>query len=121
MAYLDPLTRDFVLTRAHDLTAVSNPTLEEMLLRLGTQRGTCFWDLDFGSSLHLLPQEKIGPTTERDVENRARFALKPMIDAKQITGLALKATRVDRNRVDLAGRCSDAGQRPLSFNTFVAV
>lgn len=121
MAYLDPLSRDFVLTSSNDLKGVDNPTLQGVVLRLMTERGSCFWDPDFGSTLHLVAREKGGPSTERDVADRARRALKPMVDDEDITDLTVQATRVDRGRVELAVRCLDAGRRPVAFSTFVAV
>lgn len=121
MAYIDPVTRSFVLTSSRDLKRSTSATLEELTLRLLTHRGSCFWDLSFGSTLHLLPAEKIGPTTSRDVENRARVALQPMVDARTISALEVRAGRVDRNRVELGLRCKDARGAPITFTTWVPV
>ena len=121
MAYLNPLTRDLVQTVDWDWLRVTNPTLEAIHIRLHTERGSCFWDLSFGSTLHLLPTETISADRVRDVEDRVRTALQPMVDAHEISGLTIHATRVARNRVDLSVQCLDAGRRPVTFTTFVQV
>jgi len=119
-ARLDPLTRDFVATSG-DFDSITNPTLEELQLRVLTHRGTCFWDLEFGSTLHRLPTEKIAGALERDVADRARDALRPMERAGQISGVRVEVERIDRNRVDMRLSALDAGRRPLRFQAFVEV
>ena len=121
MAAIDPLLRDFVLDTSNDLVRAENPTQQAILLRLCTEQGTCFWDPSFGSTLGALSSEKIGQDIARDVEDRARAALKPMVDENAIRDLEVAASRVDRNRVEMALRCVDAGNRPISFNLFVQV
>lgn len=121
MAHLDSITRSLVLTRSRDVQRVANPTQQHMLLRLQTHRGTCWWDPTFGSTLHLLTQEKIGPAIERDVEDRARTALRPMTATRELLDLVMTAQRTATNRVELALRARDAGRRPITFSLWVAV
>lgn len=121
MAHLDPISRSLVRSTGGDWERGDNPTLESLILRLGTWRGSCFWDLSFGSTLHLLPQSKITSTLERDVEDRVRTALAPMVDAGELLGLAVTVRRAERNRAEMVVHALDAGRRPLTFTTFVAV
>lgn len=121
MALLNSLTRDYAQTTGGDFEQLDNPTLESLKLRLMTQKGSCFWDLEFGSTLHELPRTKIGADVLRDVENRARTALAPMVRAKEILDLSVQVARTAVNRVEMALNCRDAGGRPLRFSTWVAV
>lgn len=121
MAHLDPILRDLVLTAGGDLQAVDNPTRQAVVLRLLTERGSCFWDLTFGSTLHEMPRAKIVANAERDAEDRARSALRPLLDSQEISALSISVSRVDRNRIEMAVSCRDAGQRPIQFTMFVAV
>lgn len=119
--YLDPLTASFVLTSAPDFQRVDNPVLQSVYIRLTTRRGSCFWDLGFGSTLQELQRLKAGPTILREVETRVRDALQPMVDAGELLELDVTAEKVARDRVDLVLSAQDAGRRPLRFTTFVRV
>ncbi|HND29732.1 MAG TPA: hypothetical protein PLA94_07020 [Myxococcota bacterium] len=121
MAYVDPATGAFELTSGKDLRKVTQAELVEqhVVLRLRTHRGSCFWDQTFGSTLHELL--KIGPAVARDVEDRVRSALAPMVAGREISSLDIKTERVGLNRIDIGLRCLDAGGRPLQFSTFVEV
>ncbi len=121
MVYINPTTADYVQTLGDDLQQADNPVLQSVYLRLATERGTCFWDPDFGSKLHTLAAAKIGPDIERQVVTLVEAALQPMVDAGELLDLAVAAQRVARNRVEFAVRFYDAGLRPLEFTHFVRV
>lgn len=120
-AYIEPVEHDYVLTASDDLEQPDNPVLQSMVIRLLTWRGSCWWDLNFGSTLHLMPTEKLSGSIERDAETRAADALQPMLDAGELLELEVSAERVDRNRLELSVRCTDAGRRPLSFTRCIEV
>lgn len=121
MAFLDPITRDLVRLSSGDLKPSSNPTLEGMALRLRTRRGTCWWDVTFGSTLHELGQAKITRTFAADVEDRIRTALQPMIDEGEVSDLAFEHERPETNRWHTRLACRDAAQRPLAWDVWVEV
>ena len=122
MAYIVAKTGSFTLTTSRDLRKVRPPevTAQQLLLRLQTQKGTCFWDSSFGSTLHELPRTKLGPTAERDAEDRVRSALAPMVTSKAIGALTVQVQRA-QNRLNLSVCCVDAGGNPIQFSTFVEV
>ena len=120
-AYIDPNTRDFVLTSSDDWQALENPVAQSMYLCLATQRGTCFWDLESGSTLHLLTRETMGSKIEADAEARALEALQPMVDAGEIQSVQVSASKAAQHRLELRLSARDSGQRPITFTTFVRV
>lgn len=119
MAHIDFTALDLVLTDAGDLVAVDNPVLEELGLRLLTERGSAWWDLSFGSRLHELATTKAGADLERRVQEEVRAALRPMLTAGALSSLQVTVTRVDRSRVDLEVRAVDSRRRPITFATTV--
>jgi len=120
-AHVNPLTGGFDLTLSNDLERAANPTLQSVYLRLVTRRGTVWWDAELGSDLPALASEHVVGDVAREIEDRARVALQPMVDAGELYDLELAAQRVDRHRVDLVVRAVDAGLRPLEFTHFVRV
>lgn len=121
MARIDPASRSYVLTAGGDFDSVANPVLEAVNIRLSTEKGSCFWDLDFGSELHTLRQAKVGPDILRRVEDLVLSALQPMVDAGELLDLEIGAELVTPTRVDALIRALDAAHRPLSFTHFVRV
>ncbi len=119
--HIDPQTAGFVLTTSDDFQRSSNPVLQSMYMRLAIRRGTAFWDPNLGSDLPTLTSEHVVGDVEREVEDRARVALQPMLDAGELLELELAAERVATNRVDLVIRATDAALRPLEFTHFVRV
>lgn len=121
MAFLDTSINDITQLAGGDLTPVDNPVLESIKIRIHTARGSVLWDPAFGSRLHLLPRETIRGSLDRLVVDRVLEALQPMVIAKEISGLEVTASRVERNRIEMFVRCYDSGSRPLRFTTWVAV
>ena len=119
--HVDPLSASFALTSSDDLQRSANPVLQSVYMRLSIRRGTAFWDPDLGSDLPGLAGEHVVGDVEREVEDRARVALQPMVDAGELLELSIAASKVGRHRVDLVIRAIDAGLRPLNFTHFVQV
>ena len=119
MAFIDPLTRDYVATAGHDLAPPTHPAQEALARRLLTERGSAFWDPTYGSTLHELPRLAIRQNAEGEVMARARAALAPLLTSKVLTRVDVAASRVDRNRVELAVRALAANGTPVTFTTFV--
>lgn len=121
MAYVDPASHDLVQTAGHDLQTSSSPLQEAVIRRLLTERGSCFWDLAYGSTLHELPRLAIRQNMEGELEARARAALEPLRVAGKVRSLTVAATRADRNRMELAVQVLGAHQERVVFTTFVRV
>ena len=120
-AYIDPATRDFVIEISGDLQEETLPTRQHLYFRLFTERGSCFWDMNFGSTLHELQQAKITRTFQVDLEDRVRTALADMIDEGEIDELAFTHERLGSNRWHCRIGCVDVAQRPLAFDLWVEV
>lgn len=121
MAAIDPVTQDLCLDVSGRLVVETNPVYQAVYLRLNTRRGTCFWDVAFGSTLHELQQAKITSTFQPDLEDRIRTALQPMIDAKEISDLAFEHERPSGNRWHCRLTVLDAGKRLLGWELWVEV
>ena len=119
-ARIDPSTRDLVLTTATDLARPSSPVEASMQTRLATRRGTCFWDVTFGSDLgNLVGTAPRGAVDQ--VENAARAALQPMVAQRDITNLSVTAQAAGQGRVDVTVTAQDGRRRPITWRTFVRV
>lgn len=119
MAYIDPLTRDYRQTAGHDWTPATHPLQEAVVRRLMTQRGTCFWDLSYGSTLHELVGAPARGNLTVDAEARVKAALRPLVEGGRIQSLKVSATRTTSNRLDLGLRVVASDSTILRFSTFV--
>ncbi|HND28871.1 MAG TPA: hypothetical protein PKY30_24405 [Myxococcota bacterium] len=110
---VDPITGDLTLSGGK-LVVETSPVRAELVARIKTHKGSCFWDLSFGSTLHEL--KKVSSSALRDIEERVRAALRPM----SLDSLQVVVERVDVGRIDLAVQASKAG-RPVAARVFVRV
>lgn len=117
MAWVDPQTRDVVLDRSGRLSAKGQPAAEHLYRRVTTHRGSCAWDPSFGSALHELV--KSAADLERDAIARVEQAVQPMLDAGELVELEVHAERVERGRLAIVIRATDAGLREVGFTTFL--
>lgn len=116
---VDPATLDLVFV-AGDFQEAS-PALDAVRLRLHTERGSCFWDATFGSTLHQLVRAKITARTAVRIEDAIRVALAPMVRASElaIEGFAHEQPESDRWHVAVTLR--DGQKRPVKFHLFLKV
>lgn len=123
MAYVDPTTQDLVLTLAQDVRGVASveDTAQRVYHRLFTQRGSCFWDRSFGSTLHELGRAKIGRTFQADVEDRVRRALQPLVDDGSITAIAFAHERAATGRWHVQVQVQDRRHAVIPFDLWVGV
>lgn len=122
MADLDTVTGDYVRTARGDLVVTrSSAVLQQVWLRLATERGSLLVDADYGSLLHTLPQHKLAAGIEEVAKDYARDALQPMVDGGRLVDLEISAIRVDRNRLELSIRAQSADGAPLTFTEFVRI
>ncbi len=122
MADLDTVTGDFLRTSRGDLLVRTNvAVVQQVWLRLATERGSLLADPDFGSLLHTLPQAKLVAGIEEVATAYARDALQPLLDEGRLVDLELSAVRTARNRLELSLRARSADGTPITFTDFVRI
>lgn len=121
MADLDLGTGDLTLTTSRDFCRTSPVVVERVKVRLGTVRGSCAWDPLFGSRLTELRNRKLTDSTLLEAAAMVREALKPLVDAKDISALTVAVTRADTNRMEITVGYTAIGAGPVSFTTWVVV
>lgn len=122
MATIDTVTGDYLRTARGDFTVVEGQSVaQQAWLRLATRRGSFLGDLDFGSLLHLLPEQKMTAGIEELATAYAQDALQPLVDEGRLQNLELRAVRVDRGRLELSLRAVAADGTPLAFSEFVRI
>lgn len=119
MALIDPITGDMTVTVSGDLERVQNSTLELVMWRLHTRRGTAIWDLSFGSELHELSRAKLNAATLRRAESMVRDALAPLVREDVLSELQVSARTAGEGRLELSGTFLDTQQQPATFTVFV--
>lgn len=119
MAAIDPISGDMSQLPSGDLEQVQNSTLELVMWRLHTRRGTAIWDLSFGSELHELAREKLSAATLRRAEAMVRDALAPLVRDDTLSELQVSAQSAGGNRLELSGAFLDTQQQPATFTVFV--
>lgn len=112
---------DLQLDTSVDLVRETNPVRQAVQLRLTTERGSCFWDVAFGSTLHELRQAKVTATFSVDLESRIRTALRPMTTAGELTILGFRHERPTKDRWHVQFFGADRGRRPITFDLFLEV
>lgn len=121
MADIDTVTRDLALTtRSGLLVDPADATRQEVYLRLATERGSLLGQPLYGSELHYA-RRHMSPALPGVLEDMARDALQPMLDAGRLAALEVRAELVSRNRARLSVRAEDGAGRPLQFTHFVVV
>lgn len=119
MAQIGNITRDLALNSSGDIVREERPMVAAMFWRLAVQRGSCFWDHNFGSRLHLI--RKITPTTRVEIEDAAREALQPMVDARELSELAFSHSQTGVNRWNFIVDARDSRQEPMRLSLFITV
>jgi len=119
--FIDPLTRDAAFTLSGDLQQADNPAAAHAHRRLATRRGSVVWDVEFGSTLHEI--RTLDAQTTQRVEASVKGALRPMVEAGEISHLVVSAERSSEvpGRVDFVVDAVDALQRPFRIPSWVQV
>lgn len=116
-AWVDPATRDFLVDSSGRLVVKSQSAAEHLYRRVTTQRGSCLWDLNFGSTLFKLV--KTSADLERSAVDRVEQAIAPMVEAGELVDVEVSAEREGRSRLNITIQATDAGMREVGFTTFL--
>jgi phage gp46-like protein len=120
MLQLDPSTHDFLVGADGDFVPVDNALAEACLNRLLVERGSCFWDPDFGSTLHELRRGLLTATFAEDLEDRVRDALAPLSAAGELTALAFEHAQ-GPGQWQVAVTVTDASATPVTLQLWLPI
>jgi phage gp46-like protein len=119
-AFIDPLTRDYVLATGAPLPDPAAGLANAVYLRLMTARGSYWVDASFGSRLHELQREKNTPRVALLARQYAIDALAPLLDDGRATTIDVQVEGQD-GRLALAVQVTAASGERLTFTHPVTV
>lgn len=124
-AFIDPVTRDYVLTDGAPARDPAGGLGNAVYLRLMTPLGSYWADPLLGSKLHLLQRTKDLARIERLAQQYAESALAPIVAARRATSITVGTQRVKvadgSGRLNLLIEVVDAGGVRLTFTHPVKV
>lgn len=120
-AFIDPVTRDYVLLSGAAKRDPAGGLANSCYLRLSTQLGSYWADKTLGSLLHTLQREKDVPRVARLAQQYAEQALAPILADGRATQINVTTEQPHNGRLYLLIEVTSASGETLTFKHPVGV
>lgn len=119
--FVDPVTRDYVLTAGAFVRDPANGLANAAYLRLMTPLGSWWQNANFGSRLHELQREKDVTRIQVLAKQYSETALKPILDDGRATTISVSTEQPHNGWIKLLIEITAASGEKLTFKHQVKV
>lgn len=120
-AFIDPITRDYVLQDGSPKRDVAGGLSNAIYIRLMTPLGSYWRDATLGSRLHELQRMKDLSRVGILAKQYAESALQPLLDDGRVTELNISTEQLHNSRLSLLIQVTGADNNVLNFKHPVKV